>query len=266
METNVDFEAITPELATTWLAHNTRNRSLRPAVVDRFASAMRRGEWQVNGDAIRFASDGTLLDGQHRLAAIIKSGITQTQLVVRGLDVSTQETMDVGGRRGLADSLKLRGESKTNELTTALNWLYRYRTRQMSHKTVFPTIQQAIALLDENPGLRDSLIYGDRMQRHLRFSHGLAGFLYYVFSEIDPGDAEDFFDRLISGTGLVEEDPILALRRRIEDEAIAMQRMEAYRMAALAIKAWNAYRDGRRVKLLMWKPGGRSPEPYPYPA
>lgn len=266
METSAEFEAITPELANTWLAHNTHNRHVRPVVVDRFASAMRRGEWQVNGDAIRFASDGTLLDGQHRLAAVVKSGVTITQLVVRGLDIAAQETMDVGGRRSLGDALRLRNESKVNELANALSWLFRYRSRQMSKTSNRPTFQQAIALLEQNPGLRDSLIYGERLQRNLRFSHGLGGFLHYVLSEIDPGDAEFFFDRLITGAGLGDEHPVHVLRRRMEGDAIAIQRMEQYRMVALVFKAWNAYREGRSMQLLMWKPGGRSPEPYPYPA
>jgi hypothetical protein len=264
METSAEFEAITPDIAHTWLGQNTHNRNIRGQTVDRFAEAMQRGEWQVNGDAIRFAKDGTLLDGQHRLAAIIKANVTITQLIVRGLDPMAQETMDVGGRRTLSDALRLRGERSTNELANALTWLWRYRERTLAYK-IHPTFQQALALLQQEPGLRDSLIHGERLRRKLHFSHGLGGFLHYIFAEIDPADADFFFDRLITGAGLLEEDPIYVLRRRMEDDALSVQRMEQYRMAAFFIKAWNAYREGRQVKILIWRPGGRSPEPFPQP-
>ncbi len=35
------------------------------------------------------------------------------------------------------------------------------------------------------------------------------------------------------------------------------------RMHAITVKAWNAYRDGRELRLLKWSPGGSSPEPFP---
>lgn len=31
------------------------------------------------------------------------------------------------------------------------------------------------------------------------------------------------------------------------------------------IKAWNAWRDGRELKILGWKRGGAKPEPFPIP-
>lgn len=71
---------ITPEMANDMLQYNTCNRSLSKNTVTKYANMMRKGEWYLSHQAIAFTEDekGDLLlvDGQHRLAAIIQSGIT----------------------------------------------------------------------------------------------------------------------------------------------------------------------------------------------
>ncbi len=37
---------------------------------------MREGHWDTTHQGIAIASDGTLVDGQHRLLAIVESGVT----------------------------------------------------------------------------------------------------------------------------------------------------------------------------------------------
>lgn len=54
---------ITPRIAKTMLSHNTGNRPLRKAVVQRYATDMENGDWQDNGDPIRFDTNGRLIDG-----------------------------------------------------------------------------------------------------------------------------------------------------------------------------------------------------------
>ena len=66
---DVQLVEITPELAHEWLGFNTHNRNIRQRIVTAYAADMTGGDWQWNGESIKFAEDGTLLDGQHRLAA-----------------------------------------------------------------------------------------------------------------------------------------------------------------------------------------------------
>ena len=47
---------------------------------------MQDGKWRLNGKTICFDSTGRLLNGQHRLSAVVRSGVTLTTVVVRGLD------------------------------------------------------------------------------------------------------------------------------------------------------------------------------------
>ena len=92
-------ETITPEIAKTMLGENVNNRRISRDNVNLFAREIRNGEWRFNGEAIKFGKDGRLLDGQHRLLAVIAADKPLTTLVIRGLEDETQQTMDSAEKR-----------------------------------------------------------------------------------------------------------------------------------------------------------------------
>lgn len=100
-----DVETIGPHEAAIILAHNTGNRRVRKAVVDSMASDMVAGLWKLTHQGIAIAHDGRLLDGQHRLHAVIKSGARIATMVFRGCDPDAFDVMDRGIRRTLPDVL-----------------------------------------------------------------------------------------------------------------------------------------------------------------
>ena len=99
------FEVIevTPELANKWLELNVNNRRIRAFQVKAFAEAMKRGEWAVTHQPI--AINGTrLLDGQHRLMALVQSGLPNIKMSVAfDADSNTFDTIDIGLKRAHAD-------------------------------------------------------------------------------------------------------------------------------------------------------------------
>lgn len=108
---------VTPSLAQKWLnENNTHNRPLYEKVVETYARDMKRGKWILNHQGICFDEDGNLIDGQHRLAGVVRSGKTQRFLVVRGMpkqqgangdSVITQDTIDDIKKRSVGDKLHL---------------------------------------------------------------------------------------------------------------------------------------------------------------
>lgn len=102
-----NFVTVTPSQAGKWLDANTNNRKQRGAYISDMASAMRRGEWQATHQGIAFAKCGKLLDGQHRLEAIIRANVDLEMLVVTGLDECVFSVIDVGAKRTVADTTKL---------------------------------------------------------------------------------------------------------------------------------------------------------------
>jgi hypothetical protein len=100
MSSNANWTTITPKMAITMLEESKksggRNRNLRDRAVTRYADDMIAGRWQDNGQPIVFNGSAMILDGQHRLHAIVKSGIPQRTLVVRGVEGDAMLTIDTG--------------------------------------------------------------------------------------------------------------------------------------------------------------------------
>lgn len=264
-------EVITPELAEQWLLANQHNRHIRQRMVDLLAEAIKRGEWQLNGDAIRFAEDGTLLDGQHRLWAIVFADQPVESVVIRGLPNEVQDTMDMGMRRGLKDVLALRGYSDASQLAAALNLLYRVQQGSVrSGRGSVPTVAQALQLIEDNPGLMTAVKKSNLVRRGgVSIPNSVLSVAYHQFSSLEDDkvseDVEEFYARLADGVELKAKSPILALRRQVDSAQHQHAKPSSVWYHAILIKAWNHYRLGNEVELLSWKQGGAHPEPWPEP-
>lgn len=119
---------VEPEQAKKWLERNIANRTVRPSRVREYATAMTEGRWLYTADPIRFDEDGKLIDGQHRLMAVVKAGVPVEMHVVRGLARNAQDAVDTGAIRTASDALKVRGFKHGTKLAATVpivNWLLR---------------------------------------------------------------------------------------------------------------------------------------------
>lgn len=99
---------VTPSMAQQFLASNAEfQRNLRTGEVKTLAAAMLRGEWILTHQGVAFDSDGKLIDGQHRLHAIIMADMPQDMLVVTGVDPSAFKVLDIGAKRSTSDLLAI---------------------------------------------------------------------------------------------------------------------------------------------------------------
>lgn len=265
-DANISVEMITPELAKKYLAENQGNRTLRTRAVEVYALDMACGNWKFLGDPIRFSRDGRLLDGQHRLAAIIMSKTTQQMVVVRGLYMNTQINMDTGIKRNFADYLKFVGEANVHMYAAIIGGVTRWeesgslRSNNTSHAELEKTYHKY-------PELKDAISVVQRANNAVSTGYVAGGFVWWKLNQIDAGECANFFDRLISQEDHHQGDPIFALRRLLISNAPAGRKrtLPPQNVAALMIKAWNKWREGERVEVLMWRGGGSSPEPFPEP-
>lgn len=265
-EENVELVKITPDLAREWLGFNTHNRNVRSRVVLAYAADMREGNWQWNGESIKFAADGTLLDGQHRLSAIAEADATIQMLVIRGLPNVAQETVDGGAKRKFSDVLKLRGETAPITLASICRrvalWDGGSRWLDGTGKYA-PTNAQMLQSLDKYPWLRDIALPVNRVAHLSGLPASVAGFCWWLFCQISADDNDFFMERLADGQNLVKGDAVYELRRALDSSrSVRGERSERY-LTAITIKAWNAYRDGSKVGLLRFNPGGAKPEKFP---
>ena len=86
---------VTPELAGALLKLNTENRPVKPQVVSKYAKELDEGTFHFTGDAIKISKEGVLLDGQHRLLAVVKADKPMQMHIQAGLDPQVFLVLDL---------------------------------------------------------------------------------------------------------------------------------------------------------------------------
>jgi hypothetical protein len=117
MKTQV--QTVTPEMATYFLQKNVGNRDYRKTWVAHLSRIITNGEWQVTHQGIALDKAGNLIDGQHRLLAIIDSGMPVQINVTYDVDAIAYSCIDIGAKRNLADITKL--NKKTAEVCAVMS-------------------------------------------------------------------------------------------------------------------------------------------------
>lgn len=113
MSMNTELQLVTPEMAMRWLQNNPRNRHCRPDKVRRLVRSMREGTFRTTHQGIAMLADGTIADGQHRLSAIVQSGVSVTLLVTSGLSLEAAEAIDYDiAPRKMHDVFRMANEHK----------------------------------------------------------------------------------------------------------------------------------------------------------
>lgn len=246
-----NFVVVTPDVAEAFLSHNTDNyRGVQSTVVARYARLMTDGHWKSDGNTIKIAHDGLLLDGQHRLHAIVKSGTTHEMLVVTNLDPGIVDSLDRGSSRTVAQAVHHRGTRCPSAVASAAVILRQEETVGLSggwHVRLEP--QEALEVIAANPGLEDSAVATRSVCTMFHASHGVFTWAHYRFSQVDPLLCQSFFDALAKND-TPSGDPITHLRKRIFHDALARTHMSRSDVASLLVRAWNATYEGRTVAKL----------------
>ena len=253
-----EIKLITPAVAEEMLRLNVANRPLKAHVLRRYVDDMRSGRWMETGDAIRIANTGRLIDGQHRLRAIIESGISVRMIVVSDLAEDAWCCIDRGARRTGGDALAASGYKSATLLAAACSWVDRYERGDLLQVGRKADLSPAAALdtLARHPGLEDCL----HMMKHSDGSEVLRGLiagslvvaLRYLMGLKDDRQAEQFWLDVQIGAGLSADDPVLVFTRRLVANSTLPRhkRTPNGNLAIMAIRAWNSRRLGKKMSCL----------------
>ena len=265
-DVRMSIERITPILASRMLESNIGNRNpKREPIVD----AIGNGEWILNGATIVFDASGNLIDGQNRLIACVKSGEPIDTIVVRGIERAAQITMDSGVKRKLEDYLKLEGYkncSKVGSIGTALLRADKLGLGAAFHK---PNGSD-FTIKAQRDYIRDN--YATRIEPLMRpcicvanaykgVNTGTTGALFDKFRKTGD-DFDEFLGQLLNDRAACAS--VRLLQNRLNENAEDKQgRLPQKVVAALIIKAWNAYMRGDDITFLRYRQGGAHPERFP---
>ena len=261
---NLTVVTLTPEEATRLLECNTLNRPLNELHVKRIANQIISGKWQFNGDSIKLSDDNQVLDGQHRLWAVVEAQLPIQTVIVKGIKREAFSTIDTLRKpRSGADVLALNGATGYRQyLSAALQWLLRWQRGTLeTYRAPANRIENSDIELafHENPGMARAIerVCGLRGLA----SPSLVGFFYYILTNRSPELAERMVFTLENPAGISMNDPFFRLRLYFTSDTI--KKKDSIMTIALMIKAANAAFQGKEIKHLKWQNQGLNPEALP---
>ncbi len=252
-------QTITPARASEWLESNTTNRPVSRTVVRSFAEAMKRGEWIVTHQGIAFDVSGVLIDGQHRLAAVVEADIAVAMTVFTDVDDGTFDVLDTGKRRNAADVLAIEGEKSATMLAAMVRtvWLFHNRPDlNWSGGAAAVTNHQIVQTLEDHPKLRDFVAVGEQIAAATGMIKSAAGAASFLVENVNRrANLSSWYEGIIDGAGLKKTDPRLLFRRVMfamarKQAGQVMRRRDTREHVALYIKAFNAWAVGEELAQL----------------
>lgn len=260
MKIRAQVEMLTPERARQLLRVNGHNRKISDSRVRRFAHDMANGYWHLNGQGIVLSESGELLDGQHRMLAVILAGVSVPMLVVQGVDTESFRTMDSGEGRKFKDTLAVDRYANPEMLAAAVRLLHSYEigTPHAISGFLNPTNSQLAETVEKHPDLGESCAFiqeriapkGATARRVLPPATGVV--LHYLLRRRDRAVADDFMHRLLTGIDLSSTSPIYRLRERLLEKRSDFRSLRQRDRAALVIKVWNIVQSGREMPEILY--------------
>lgn len=250
---SIEVEQIDPATAEKMLESNTHNRTLRRTDIALYARDMAAGKWQVTGEAVKFDRDGRMIDGQHRLHAVIRAAVTVPMLVIRGLDPQSQDVMDTGRRRNASDAITLRGDANGTRLAAAARL-----HKQMTDGTLSSryTNSELIAHLDAHPEIRTAVEAVAAYRVRIAVPQPILAYAWTVLAKIDATQTEAFFNSLASKATNGDGDPRSALLQRLDHARYRKEQVSVNVHVAWIFRTWNAWRTGGVIHKLAARTAG----------
>jgi hypothetical protein len=238
--------AITPDTAENWLEHRNleRNRKYSRLIEAKYAAEIRAGLWKTSPQGVSFDRDGFILDGQHRLGAIAKTGITTELFVSVGWDPDCFDVLDSGYKRATAQMI-VHPHSKL--MTSAGRYLGaitgQIRTG-MVRGGVYVHGSSGAEILRVVNAWPELGTFAASAQHIRSKAQIIAAPHLAVLAQASRSQYCDripmWLDGLAYGDGLTGVDPRLHLRKRFAEERRALANAQAMAYG-LIVTAWNAY-------------------------
>jgi hypothetical protein len=266
---DIEIKVITPIEAASILRHNNpKNRNIQTNRVARYVKEMLSGRWTENGDPIRFDVNGNLIDGQHRLSAVVGASMQQSFLVVKNVEHDAIYTIDTGKTRNAGDILAIDSEvapQKAQTYAAALKTFVTYKkegkvvvSAKMNNADVSAAYQEHDVLITEVSDWLFPLLAG---QVNL-LPKGQVLALAMIFTELCENGAQEFMGDVITGANLADNSPQKNLREFLIKVKMKTIKRTSEEKVNTFIKAWNSYRGGRTQKsthAVSWKIGEVQP-------
>jgi len=249
----LETKLITPAMAKQMLATNTNNRNAKRTRIEKYASEMKLGLWKSNtGEFIKISENGRLIDGQHRLLAIINANIPVELGVITGLSEDVFSVIDTGANRGANDAFTIEGIKNALLVSTTIQSYSILKTGKKLRHFARKSNQEVLAIYNERPEFWQSVaLMAQTLSRSFSriLEQSIIGSFMAYLVEKDEVMAKAFLNQLCTGNDITNP-TILILRNKLIADKVGNHKLEKDVRNAYIIKTWNAFRTNRIIKVI----------------
>jgi len=247
----VDWTPSMAEYVFTALNTHGTQRSFSLATAERYRRIMEAGQWRQPWPqcCIAFSKEGQLLNGQHTLWAVWKSGLTIKINTAWNLTDSDFLLFDDFKARGLNQLAKQAGLTHTS-LRNGIAKAVMALDHGMG-QGVHPNVDDVIQITVDDVTMNTIVSYVvNQVKTKTRISGVALAYSLHKIAVVHGLDAAiEFFNRVLSGTNLDADDPRLHLARFLNNRT-ANSWVERTQIIIGIIKAFNAWVNGVSMQLL----------------
>ena len=214
-------------------------RPINKAALARLEETMMHGEYIDSfGDPIRLSREGDLMDGQHRLQAVVNTDTEYMFYVVQGLPDETFPFMDQNKSRTIKEHLALLDIPNPGDMASTTNLLYHL----MTESTRNPRAAVTVRMVQDHPGLGDAVVWAKKMQKAAHIPVKIGAALHFLYSAVGQIEADKFFTLLMQGGEImgIPSHPVTKLKDKLLDEYLAKTKHQPTNKPKVdeAIMAW----------------------------
>ena len=275
-EQKTTFESITPKIAQRYFdtsqEEGAYSRPISSVYVHKYAREMKEGRWREDtGEELKFDWNGHLINGCHRMLAVVEAGVTLRFKVTRGYDPDIFPALDCGRHRSKGQLLGVKKVPNYNRVAAIVGAFHRLAVSGILAENNSHTNDRKNGLTntefyelyetDEEGFQRASEISGALYKKCRVLSPAWTGAIYYYLTHTGGfahSEVMPFFDALF----MIDTSSIVVvnmLRQQILKVSLTGQRMKASKLFALIAKTWNYYATGKTPKILRYTPGEEYP-------
>ena len=249
---------VNSEIAKAYLTKNTKKRKPNKAQIIRLSNKIKKGIWKEDtAEMIKISKNGNILDGQHRLMAVIDANVSIYFHFALGLEEEVFSVLDTGSLRNASDSFFISGVKNSNTIPSIItlnNSLKKGNKDLHIGKDKKLSNNELLDIYNENNIFWDD-IATKTMRYYQSFSKILSpqiiGGFYSVVKEISTDKSDKFMEEFCTGMD-ISNYSINLLRNAFIKDKMSNRKMQIDMKLALIIKAWNFYNKGVNTKVLKW--------------
>jgi len=253
--------------------HNVNNRKVRRDVVQAYVHAIKSGQYKLTHQGVAIGTNGVLLDGQHRLLAIVESGIQVPIVMATECDPSIYDVLDTGCTRKSVDVLGAYGAQDAGGSSSTVRTYIMYHEHHdkiWQGRLRYPNNTEILEFYQTRS---EQVDYASRKGKavwsafkQVKSHSAVATFILLALDRGYPRSHIEFFtEKLATGSNLEDTCPILRFRAGAINGIIEQVRHNQ-RQATLAslIKTFNDWNNGVERRLFRIPPMPPMPVVAPY--